>query len=182
MAGEVTALLLQWSTPEARDKLIPLVYRELRRLAVRSLRGERAEHTLQPTALVHEAYQRLIDQSRVQWQDRAHFYAVAASLMRRILVDHARRKGAQRRGGQAVRVDIDELDLPGSTPDLDLVALDGALDELAAVDGELARIVELRFFAGLSLEETAAAVGSSRATVHRDWGLARAWLHRRLSG
>lgn len=184
-SGDVTGLLLQWNQgkEEARERLIPLVYRELRKLANQSLKSERSEHTLQPTALVHEAYQKLVDQRRVRWRNRAHFFAVAAGLMRRILVDHARRHRAQRRGGDAQRLSISE-DLVGaadSRPEVDLIALDDALLELATLDPGQARIVELRFFGGLSAEETAEAVGVSRATVQREWAMARAWLHGRLS-
>ena len=183
--GDVTGLLLQWSEgrPEAREKLIPLVYRELRALANRSLRAERSDHTLQPTALVHEAYEKLVDQRSVHWQGRAHFFAVAAALMRRILLDHARRRLALRRGGGPQRVQIDEELVAGSgaAANVDIIALDDALTALAELDAGQARIVELRFFAGLSLEETAEVVESSRATVHREWSMARAWLHRRLT-
>ena len=181
-SGDVTRLLLQWSEGkrEARDQLIPLVYRELRRLAVRSLKSERSDHTLQPTALVHEAYEKLVDQRQVHWKDRAHFFAASAALMRRILVDHARRRGALRRGGSAKKVSMDGVEV-ATAPDVEVLALDEALTELAGFDPDQARIVELRFFAGLSLPETAEAVGVSRATVHREWAMARAWLHRRLS-
>jgi RNA polymerase sigma factor (TIGR02999 family) len=188
MAGptsNVTGLLLRWNqgVEEAREQLIPLVYSELRKLAARSLRGERAGHTLQPTALVHEAYQKLIDQRSVEWQNRAHFYGVAAGLMRRILVDHARRRNARRRGGGAEKVpDVEDAAGAVGPRDVDLVALDHALLELASFDPQQARIVELRYFGGLSLEETAEAAGISRATVHREWTLARAWLRQRLTG
>jgi RNA polymerase sigma-70 factor, ECF subfamily len=183
-AGDVTALLLELGEGReaAREELIPLVYEELRRIAGRSFGRERSGHTLQPTALVHEVYQKLVDQQRVQWKNRNHFFAVAASLMRRILVDHARKRDAQRRGGGAERVALEEgneVAAPGL--DVDMLALDAALSELAAFDPGQARIVELRFFAGLSVVETAEALGSSRATVQRDWAMARAWLHRKLT-
>jgi RNA polymerase sigma factor (TIGR02999 family) len=181
---DVTALLLAVSQGEtkARDELIERVYDELRELARRQLRRERGEHTLQPTALVHEIYQRLIDQDRVEWRNRAHFFAVAAVLMRRVLVDHARRSGAQRRGGGAQKIALTEeiAAAPGGL-DVDVLALDAALEELTTFDPGQARIVELRFFGGLSVEETAEAVGVSRATVMRDWAMARAWLHQRLT-
>jgi RNA polymerase sigma factor (TIGR02999 family) len=180
--GDVTGLLLQLSQGrrEAREELIPLVYEELRSMAGRSLGSERIDHTLQPTALVHEVYEKLIDQTRVEWQNRAHFFSVAAGLMRRILVDHARKHKALRRGGGADKVPLSE-DIAGADPDIDVIALDQALIELAALDPEQARIVELRFFSGLTVEETAEAVGASRATVNRDWAMARAWLHQRLT-
>jgi RNA polymerase sigma factor (TIGR02999 family) len=183
MAAGVTQLLLEWNqgSEPARKQLISLLYRELRTLAARSLKSERRDHTLQPTALVHEAYQKLVDQSRVQWQGRGHFFAVAAGLMRRILVDHARRRSAQRRGGDAQKVPITRDILPADAGSgADLVAIDEALTELAALDPEQARIVELRFFAGLTAQEAAEALGISRATINREWAVARAWLHRRL--
>ncbi len=179
--GQVTGLLLEWNegNKEALEQLVPLVYRELRKLAARSLRSERAGHTLQPTALVHEAFQRLIDPGKIRWQGRSHFFAVAAGIMRHILVDHARRRAALRRGGGAARLSIQgEV----AAPDVDLIAVDEALTEMEGFDPRQARIVELRFFAGLTEEETAEAVGISRATVQREWALARAWLHRRLAG
>ncbi len=182
-SGDVTGLLLRWNegNPEARAQLIPLVYRELRRLAGRAMKSERGDQTLQPTALVHEAYQKLIDQRRVRWQNRAHFFGVAATLMRRILVDHARRRDAHRRAGEAERLLItDAASGPSWEPDIDLIALDQALSELARLDPDQARIVELRFFGGLTAVETAEAVGISRATVHREWAMARAWLHHQL--
>ena len=182
--ADVTGLLLDLSNgfAGAREQLIPLVYEELRRMAARSFQAERSDHTLQPTALVHEVYSRLVDQQRVEWKSRAHFFGVAATLMRRVLVDHARKHRALRRGGG-----LDKLELEGAAeagvkgPDVDIIALDDALNELAALDPEQARIVELRFFSGLSVEETAEAVGRSRATVHRDWAMARAFLHQRLT-
>jgi RNA polymerase sigma factor (TIGR02999 family) len=182
--GDVTGLLLEWSagSEAARSKLVPLVYRELRRRARHALGSERSDHTLQPTALVHETYQRLVDQRRVQWQNRAHFFAVAAGLMRRILVDHARRRAALRRGGGARRIALSEADAPAVAAEVEVLAVDEALAQLAALDPDQARIVELRFFGGLTVEETAEVVGVSRATVHRDWAMARAWLRQRLGG
>jgi len=185
-SGDVTALLRAWDQgrSEARDELIGLVYRELRRIASRSLASERADHTLQPTALVHEAYERLIDLRSARFQDRAHFFAVAAGLMRRILVDHARRRRALRRGGPAEKVALDERrhGAAAGTDEVDVIALDAALNELAKLDQSQARIVELRFFAGLGPSEIAEAMGVSRATVHREWTMAKAWLRRRLDG
>ena len=176
--AHVTGLLLKWNEGDAkaREQLIAAVYQELRKLAARSLRAERAGHTLQPTALVHEAYQRLIDQRSVQWQNRAHFFGVAAGLMRRILVDHARRRNAQRRGGGAEKVQVDDGAGAVAPRDVDLVALDLALSELASFDPQQARIVELRFYGGLTLDETAEALEISAATVSREWTMARAWL------
>lgn len=162
------------------SRLVPLVHDELRRIARRCMAGERAGHSLQATGLVNEAYLRLIDVQHVNWQDRAHFLAMAARLMRRILVDHARSKRYQKRGGNAVRVTFDEMGLPGTEPGHDLVALDDALQELATVDLRKSRVVELRFFGGLSVEETATVLKVSVDTVMRDWKLAKAWLLREL--
>jgi RNA polymerase sigma factor (TIGR02999 family) len=180
----VTKLLLEWGhgSSVARDELMPLVYEELRRLAGARLRDERADHTLQATAIVHEAYLRLVDQRRVRWRNRAHFFAIAARMIRRILVDHARRRQAGKRGGGRVRVTMDEEWAGLAERDLDLVALDEALRELAELDPELARLVEMRFFGGLTIEETAAALEISPATVKREWAAARAWLRRRIGG
>jgi RNA polymerase sigma factor (TIGR02999 family) len=180
----VTKLLLEWGhgSSVARDELMPLVYEELRRLAGARLRDERADHTLQATAIVHEAYLRLVDQRRVRWRNRAHFFAIAARMIRRILVDHARRRQAGKRGGGRVRVTMDEEWAGIAERDLDLVALDEALRELAELDPELARLVEMRFFGGLTIEETAAALEISPATVKREWAAARAWLRRRIGG
>jgi RNA polymerase sigma-70 factor (ECF subfamily) len=181
---DVTALLLAWSqgNAEAREELIPIVYGELRRLAGRALRRESSDLTLQPTVLVHELYQRLIDQRRVKWRDRSHFYAVAGSLMRRIVVDHARRRKALRRGGSCSRVTLDTAsEALAAEPEVDVIALDDALKELSRLSEIQARIVELRFFGGLSGDETAEALGISRRTVTRDWGVARVWLYRRLN-
>jgi len=180
---EVTHLLIDWSNGDqnAFEKLVPLVYGELRRLAARHLARERSNHTLQSTAVVHEAYLRLIDQKRVQWKNRAQFFGVASQMIRRILVDHARSHQAAKRGSGAIKLSLDEaIAVPGGK-DLDLVALDDALKSLAEMDEQQARIVELRFFGGLSIEETAEVVGISPATVKRDWALSKAWLYRELT-
>jgi len=181
--NEVTQLLLAWSQGDrsALDRLIPLVYEELRRLAHRYMGQERTGHTLQTTALVNEAYLRLIDASQVQWQNRAHFFAVSAQLMRRILVDFARARRNLKRGGGAQQVSLGEALLAPLEPDADLVALDEALTALAAIDQRQAQAVELRFFGGLSVEETAEVLKVSPETVHRDWRVAKAWLLRELS-
>ena len=177
---DVTGLLVAWSQGNAAalDRLTPLIYDELRRMARRRLGHERGE-PLQATALVHEAYLKLIDQRSVRWQNRAHFYAIAARLMRRILIDHARTRNAARRGGRAQRV---SLDLAAEAPAraADLVELDEALRELAEIDLRKSQVVELRFFGGLSVEEVAEVLGVSAVTVGRDWSTARAWLHRAL--
>jgi RNA polymerase sigma factor (TIGR02999 family) len=179
---DLTELLLaaQAGSPQAVDRLLPLVYDELKTLAAGYLRAERADHTLQTTGLVHEAYLKLVDQSRTTWQNRAHFFGIAAQAMRRILVDHARRRRARKRdAGQPVTFD-DEL--AGAVPESDeVLAVDEALQRLAALDPRQARIVELRYFAGLSIEQTAEAVGVSPATVKRDWVSAKAWLQRELA-
>ncbi len=184
---DVTQLLIDWNngSREALDALLPLVYDELRRVAAAYMRRERPGQTLQGTALVHEAYLRLIDQRRVQWQSRAHFLGIAAQMIRRILVDYVRAKHAAKRGGGAIALSLDEsldesIDVAGRH-DVDLVVLDDSLEELARLDPQQARIVELRYFTGLSIEETAEALGISPATVKRDWGVARAWLFRALS-
>ena len=181
---EVTQLLLAWSHGEraALDRLIPLVSTELHRLAHHYMRGERAGHTLQTTALVNEAYVRLVDASRVEWRDRAHFFAVSANLMRRILVDFARKRRYQKRGGGAVMVALDEDDIPSPQPGPDIVALDEALEALAAFDPRAAGIVELRFFGGLTVEETAEVVGLSPRTIKREWAAAKAWLLGEMGG
>lgn len=181
----VTQLLKDWNEGDqaALDKLMPLVYAELRRLAKNYLRRERANHTLQPTALVNEAYMRLVDQRNARWQNRAQFFGVAAQLMRRILVDHARLHQAQKRGGsEQVRLSLTNVErLDDRKPDIDLLALHEALNELAQVDEQQSRIVELKFFGGLSIEETAEVLGIGHATVERDWKMARAWLRSKLS-
>jgi RNA polymerase sigma factor (TIGR02999 family) len=180
---EVSALLLAWSQGDqtALEKLTPLVYQELGRLARGYMGHERAGHTLQTTALVHEAYLRLVDSSRVRWQNRAHFFAVSAQLMRRILVDFARARQYQKRGGEAVRVSLAEAFEVAEGQEADLVALDDALHSLAAVDPRKSRVVELRFFGGLSVEETAEVLQVSPDTVMRDWRLAKLWLLREIS-
>ena len=182
--SDVTQLLLDWSRGDrtALDRLMPLVYAELRALADRSLRHERSGHTLQGTALVHEAYLKLVNQRQVRWQDRAHFFAVAAQLMRRILVDDARRHGAAKRGAGKPELPLDEADTPVPPAPVDWLALDRALDRLATIDERQARIVELRFFGGLTIEETAEVLQISPATVKNDWTLARSWLYRELQG
>ena len=179
-----TALLLAWNRgePDALDALLPLVYEELRRLAAHYLNRERVGHTLQATALVNEAYLRLIKVQQVQWQNRAHFFAMAARLMRRILVDAARSRGYQKRGGGAPVVSFDEALIVPTEPGHDLVALDEALTALAVVDARKSQVVEMRFFGGLSLEETAEALHVSRDTVKRDWKMAKLWLLRELQG
>ena len=179
---QVTGLLLAWGQGDeaALNQLIPLVHDELRRIARRCLAGERGAHSLQATALVNEAYMRLIDARHVDWQNRTHFLAISARLMRRILVDVARTKGYQKRGGGAVRVTFDEALVVTNEPGQDLVALDDALAALAAVDERKARVIELRFFGGLSVEESAAVLKVSVDTVMRDWKLAKAWLQREL--
>lgn len=180
--GEVTELLLAYGGGDERvlEKLFPLVYAELRRLAEGYLRGERQNHTLQPTALVHEAYLRLVDQ-QVNWQNRAHFFGIAARTMRRILVDHARHRLADKRGAGAPRISLDEaIDLSDERAS-ELVALDEALGALAEVDPEKCRLVELRYFAGLSVEEAARALKVSVPTVVRQWRTTKAWLHHELS-
>lgn len=179
----VTQLLVDWSNGDqkALDKLMPLVYSELRRLASNYLRRERAGHTLQPTALVNEAYLKLIDQRHAKWQNRAQFFGVSAQLMRRILVDHARQHQAAKRGGSdQQRLSITSAERLVKRPELDLLALHEALEELATLDPQQERIVELRFFGGLSIEETAEVLGIGHATVERDWKMARAWLRRKL--
>jgi RNA polymerase sigma factor (TIGR02999 family) len=180
----VTQLLIDWSKgdKEALDNLVPLVYEELRRQAARYLRHERVGHTLQTTALILEAYLRLVDQRNVHWQNRAHFFGIAAQMMRRILVDHARTKKRAKRGGSDIRVSFSEATLKAPDQDLDIVALDEALEHLAEIDEQQSKIVELRFFSGLTVEETAEVLGISPATVKRDWSMAKAWLHREISG
>lgn len=180
----VTALLLSWRQGDkaALDRLIPLVYDELRRVARARLKDERANHVLQTTALVHETYVRLIDLDRMTIQNRAHFFALAARLMRQVLVDYARRAQADKRGGGVTIVALDDAGpVAAKMSDVDVLALDEALDQLAAVDERLCRVVELKFFAGLNIDETAEALEVSAATVERDWSFARAWLYQRLA-
>ena len=179
----VTQLLVKWGDGDkaALERLMPLVYSELRRLAKNYLRRERQNHTLQPTALVNEAYLKLIDQKNARWQNRAQFYGVAAQLMRRILVDHARQRQAAKRGGSSQQqVSITSAGQIGDKPDLDLLALHEALKELKTFDPQQERIVELKFFGGLSIDETAEVMRIGHATVERDWKMARAWLRRKL--
>lgn len=182
----ITRLLQEWSggRSEAIERLVPLVYRELHGLASRHLARERASHTLQPTALVHEAYLRLSKTVLPDWQDRAHFFAVAAKVMRRILVDHARQRGRIKRGGAAPVVPLDGVDpaAAAAIDPVDALALDGALTRLEGQDAQQAKVVELRFFGGLTVEETAEVMGVSSGTVKRDWVVARAWLYRELAG
>ncbi len=180
---EVTELLVAWERgdDEALRRLGHLVYDELRAIAAAQMRGERRDHTLQPTALVHEAFLRLSDQRRRQWKERRQFFAVASRLMRQVLVDHARAHRASKRGGEAARVEVTSLDaLAAPSEVFDVLALDEALTRLAALQPRLARVVELRFFGGLEVEETAELLGCSPRTVKRDWVLARAWLIREL--
>ena len=180
---QVSRLLADWSKedPAARDALVAIVYKELQRLAHHYMQGERANHTLQTTALVNEAYLRLTDLTRMQWRNRAHFFAMAATLMRRVLVDHARDRARDKRGGGVVFTALEEEPMAAPSS-IDALALDEALDRLAAIDPQHARIVELRYFAGLTIEETSEALGISPATVKRDWTWARAWLHHTLGG
>ncbi len=181
--GGITQLLLRWSEGDssAREKLMPLVYEELRRLAAKYLRRERLNHTLQPTALVNEAYLRLIDQQKVEWQNRAQFFGLAAKLMRNILVDHARSHQAAKRGGEQYSVSLSRADQVSAASVVDLVALHETLERLTTHDPQKSNIVELRFFGGLTIEETAEVLDISHATVERDWKMARAWLRRELS-
>ena len=178
---EVTRILKEWNSGgEAHARLMPLVYGELRRLAKAYLRRERPDHTLQPTALVHEVYLRLVDQSRVEWQDRAHFYGIAAQMMRRILIDHARAHASGKRAGGARRLSLDEAALLPEERAADLLALDEALRLLTEKDERKGRVVELRFFGGLSVGEAAEVLGVHAATVERDWVVAKAWLYREM--
>jgi RNA polymerase sigma factor (TIGR02999 family) len=181
--SDVTQLLLAWNSgsQEALNQLLPLVYQELRRMAERYLKRERADHTLEATALVHEAYLKLVDQQRVEWQNRAHFFGIAAQAMRRILVDHARTRQAGKRGSGSARITLDENLNVSDERAVDLLALDDALRTLAEVDPQKSRIVELRYFGGLSIEETAEVLGIGTATVIRQWRLARAWLYNEIN-
>jgi RNA polymerase sigma factor (TIGR02999 family) len=182
MSGDVTQLLVQWRMGDrsALDRLMPLVYQELRAIASRRLRNERPRHTLQSTALVHEAYVRLIDQTRSDWRSRAHFFGVAATIIRNILVDHARaRRAAKRGGGSDIALD-DAIEFPRKR-DPDLIAIDDALLELSRIDEQQSRIVEMRFFGGLTIEETAEVLRISPSTVKRDWILAKTWIFQELS-
>ena len=181
---EVTVLLRAWREGDDRalDALIPLVHDELRRIARRCLHGDGARHSVQATELVNEAFLRLVDVQQIDWQNRTHFLAMSARLMRRVLVDLARSRGADKRGGDAVRVTFDDAALGGVGPDADVIRLDDALNALAALADRKSRVVELRFFGGLTVDETAAALQISSKTVLRDWEFARAWLQRELTG
>lgn len=180
---DATSILLDLSAgrPRAAEELLPLVYDELRALASAMMRSERRNHTLEPTALVHEAYLRLVDGSRMEWKGRAHFMAVAAGVIRHVLIDHARRARAAKRGGSFERVSLDDAVRVGDAPDVDLVDLHDTLDRLAAMNPRQSRIVELRFFGGLTNEEVAEVMGLARSTVAEEWAFARAWLSRQLS-
>ena len=179
-----TRLLLDWSDGDegARNEMLPLVYDELRRLAALYLLRERRDHTLQPTALVHEAYLRLIDQRQVNWKNRAQFVGLAAVMMRRILVNHARDRAAEKRGGDMQKVPLSDVDEPGTPQDVDVIVLHDALDQLSAIDSRKSRIVELKFFGGLTTNEIAEVLQLSPATIERDWSFARAWLYDAISG
>lgn len=183
--GDVTSLLGAWRNGDehAFERLVPLVYDELHRMALRYMAGEGARVTLQPTALVNEVCIRLLGWDEARWQNRGHFFAVSAQMMRRVLVDIARRRRAERRGGKsAIRVDLDDVEVAAHQPDADLVALDEALERLAVEDARKAHVVELRFFGGLSMDETAQTLGISLRTAHNDWAFARAWLYGALRG
>jgi RNA polymerase sigma factor (TIGR02999 family) len=185
-SGEITGLLQQWrgGSREALDQLIPLVYGELRLIASRYLTRERRDHVLQTTALVNEAYLKLVGQRDVKWQNRSHFFGIAAQLMRRIVVDDARRRLSQKRGSGGISIQVDDLPVaaPASAVDtVDVIALDVALGELERLDPDQGRLVELRFFGGLTVEETAEVMGTSPATVKREWSVAKGWLHRALT-
>lgn len=175
-------MLQDWSRGNraAADSLVPFVYDELRRVAANYLRGERSNHTLQPTALVNEAYLKLIDISNISWQDRVHFFAVASNVMRQILVDYARARATDKRGGAAQTISLNEAISFSKESEVDLLSLNDALDRLAKLDPQQARIVEMRFFGGLSVEETALVLGFSTRTVKREWSFAKAWLHKTL--
>lgn len=182
--GDITALLNKAAVGDsgAATQVVPLIYEELRRLAARYMAGERPGHTLQTTALVHEAYLRLVDRRQATWQNRAQFYGTAAQAMRRILVDHARARHSEKRGGEATHLCLDEALVFSDSQSDELVRLDGALERLRQLDPRQSRVIELRFFAGLSVEETCDVLGVSPKTVKRDWSVARAWLHRELRG
>jgi len=182
-ADNVSRLLADWGNgnQDALEELVPLIYKELRNLAHNFLYRERPGHTLQTTALVHEAYLKLIDQNDARWQNRAHFFAIAAQAMRRILIDSARKHAAAKRGGPQEKLSLDEVADIALEPDIDLLKLDEALNELAKIDLRQSRIVELRYFGGLTIEETAEVISVSPATVKREWMMARAWLHQELT-
>jgi RNA polymerase sigma factor (TIGR02999 family) len=180
---DVTGLLLQWrdGRKEALDRLVPIVYSELKRLARTRLRAEQGGHSLQATALVHEVYLRLVDLNRMSLENRVHFFAVASRLMRQILVDHARRRDADKRGGDVTTISLADASPAQPETSVDILALDEALDVLTTLDARLCRVVELKFFGGLTIDEAAAALDVSRATVERDWAVAKAWLYDRMS-
>lgn len=183
-ANDITQMLQQWcdGKKEVLDELLPLVYSELRRQAARHLRRERKDHTLQTTALIHEAYLKLIDQRNVKWESRSHFFAIASQAMRRILVDYARTRTRVKRGGDDIKLSLEAAEpLASNEKSVDLIALDEALTRLALLDEQQSRVVELRYFSGLSLNETAAILHISRATAAREWNMAKAWLHRELT-
>lgn len=180
----ITALLERWSNGEqsALDELVPLVYKELSRLARNYIRRERQDHTLQPTALINEVFMRLIDQKDIKWQNRAHFFGIAANLMRRVLVDHARRHQAAKRGDAHYKLSLSKADRIGRQPSVNLLAVHLALQQLEQLDSQQSRVVELRFFGGLTIEETAEVLSVSSATVEREWRMARSWLRHELEG
>lgn len=182
--GAVTQWLLDWGRDDKRglDQMLPVLYQELHRLASHYLSREAVGHTLQPTALVHEAYLRLVDQRRVDWRNRAQFLGVAASMMRRILVNHARGRVARKRGGGAQQVPLSLIESPSGRPEVKLIALEEALERLAALDERKSKVVELKFFGGLTIEEIAEVLGISGATVEREWAFARAWLYDAMEG
>ena len=181
--GTISRLLVDWRDGDktALDRLVPLVYRELRRLAGYYMRRQRADHTLQTSALINEAYLRLIDYKNMRWESRAHFYAIAAQAMRRILVDHARSRGYQKRGGDALKVSFDETVIGAPERGEELIALDDALKDLAAIDARKSQVVEMRYFGGLSVDETAEVLGVSAVTVMREWRSAKGWLLKAIS-
>ena len=183
-SGAITQWLLDWGRSDKKglDQMLPVVYEELHRMAAHYLSREATGHTLQPTALVHEAYLRLVDQRRVDWRNRAQFLGLAASMMRRILVNHARDRAARKRGGNPERVSLSLVESPSGRPDVELIALEDAMQRLAALDERKSRVVELKFFGGLTIDEIAEVLGLSAATVEREWAFARAWLYDAIEG
>jgi RNA polymerase sigma factor (TIGR02999 family) len=181
---EVTHLLISWSDGDksALERLLPLIYRSLQKIAHVHLNRERSGHTLQTTALVHEAYLKLVDQTSVDWKNRSHFFAIASQAMRRILIDYARKQIAEKRGGNEEKISLDEIDITQISPDQNLLNLDEALKDLENIDPHQSRIIELRYFGGLTVEETAEVLQTSARTVAREWAMARAWLFRKLTG
>lgn len=181
---EVTRLLVSWSDGDksALDTLLPLIYRSLQKIARNHLNRERSSHTLQTTALVHEAYLKMVDQNSVDWKNRSHFFAIASQAMRRILLDYARKRISEKRGGEGEKISLDEIDVASINPDKNLLALDEALNELEKIDFQQSRIIELRYFGGLTVEETAEVLQISPRTVAREWAMARAWLLKYLKG